>query len=162
MITEAKHLSGIPVIRKMQSTTNSVQFTLPYAEINGAKLVLNERAPIILRLHAQMLNECRGKYTVGIGPDLTASMTIGASIDWEAHSEDSQWTDCQPAVIEIGHSESGETIDIRIVPHRNWLRSTQSNAVFEFSLLACLFGTDQHNLPPGVITDVQIGIARPQ
>lgn len=130
-------------------------FTLPYAILNGVKLVTDEKAPVTLRLRARLLSRYNGSFTISIGEGVTGSLTINETAATKS-----------PVAVIGGYPASGESdlsadyTDITIRPNRNWLTPGQDFAAFRIGMEGYQ-ESHENNFPPCTTTDVLIGIQRP-
>jgi hypothetical protein len=175
--------ADIDPLIQMAGTTlgNCALFTLPFTEINGVKVVSDERTPITVRFRAKQESGFMGQYAISIGKGAIGNITLtrtapasavphttslptaaGQTHVGRVYSDNSNLISCFFNGTPNEPGFPGDYIELSIRPENNWLEADQNFCAFRIRLDGYTRHTDGENSNPYFIaTEVLIGIERP-
>ncbi len=169
---------------QMAGTTlgNCALFTLPFTEVDGVKVVTDEKTPITVRFRAKQESGFMGQYALSIAKGAIGNITLTRTAPAPAvlhttalptaagqthigrfYSDTGNLISCFFNGTPGEPGFPGDYIELTLRPENNWLEADQNFCAFRIRVDGYIRHTDGENSNPNYSTnEVLIGIERPE
>ena len=161
---------------------NCALFTLPFTEVDGVKVVSDEKTPITVRFRAKQESGFMGQYALTIGKGAIGNITLtrtspapavfhttaqptgaGQTQVGRFYSDTGNLISCFFSGTPDEPGFPGDYIQLTLRPENNWLEPDQNFCAFRIRVDGYIRHTDGENSNPNYSTnEVLIGIERPE
>ena len=166
----------------IETLGNCALFTLPFTEVEGTKVVSDERVPITIRFRAKQDSGFMGQYAVTIAKGAVGNIGLartapapavshttalptgsGQTAVGRTYTDSVNLVSCSFTGTPDEPGTVGDYLELTIRPENNWLEADQNFCAFRIKVHGHLRHTDGENSNPYYETnEVLIGIERPE